>query len=163
METRPKLEIALSQSDKMIEVLAFAILALAWLLLVWQYKKLPDRIPMHFNIKGAVDGFGDKAMIWLLPGVTTALYLLLTFINRFPEQFNYLVRITESNAAKQYTLATKLMRTLKLSLVLVFFLLEYLTIQAAWQQGQGLSVWFLPITLGLVLLPLLYYFLSQRN
>jgi uncharacterized membrane protein len=43
-----------------------AIIAL-WLLAIYGYTVLPDRVPTHFGIKGEPDSYGSKAIILLLP------------------------------------------------------------------------------------------------
>lgn len=43
------------------------------------YGQLPDRIPTHFNGSGVVDGYGSKLMIWLLPIIALASYVVIRF------------------------------------------------------------------------------------
>ncbi|MDF2381195.1 SdpI family protein [Nostoc ellipsosporum NOK] len=55
------------------EVWLWLIMAvpIAYLLMIW--KQLPDTVPIHWNYSGEADGWGPKAMLWLL------LFLLLGF------------------------------------------------------------------------------------
>ena len=56
-------------------LLGTAFLAwIAWLIGI--YPELPERIPIHFNAAGEVDGWGKKGMIWTLPliGLFTAAF-----------------------------------------------------------------------------------------
>jgi hypothetical protein len=78
-------------------------------------------------------------------------------LNRFPHLFNYLQPITQENALRQYTIATRMIRVLKLVLAGVFFALLHRTVQTAQGEAQGLGTWFLPLVLALVYLPLGYY------
>lgn len=50
-----------------------------------------DRIPIHWNASGDVDGYGGKAEgLLLVPGIAAAIWLLLAFIPRFdPGRRNY--------------------------------------------------------------------------
>jgi uncharacterized membrane protein len=42
------------------------------------YPKLPDRVPIHWNFRGQIDGYGSKWMtLVLLPGVLIGLWALL--------------------------------------------------------------------------------------
>jgi hypothetical protein len=43
----------------------------------------------------------------------------MTVLNRFPHIFNYTTTITEENALREYTRATRLVRYLKLTMVLI--------------------------------------------
>jgi uncharacterized membrane protein len=54
--------------------MAFTALLYAWIL----YPALPDRIPVHWNIHGQVDGWADKRVaIYLMPGVMALLVGML--------------------------------------------------------------------------------------
>ncbi len=57
--------------------------------LVWP--TAPDRLPIHWNAQGQVDGYGGKFEgLLLLPLITFGLYFLLAFLPRFdPRYANY--------------------------------------------------------------------------
>jgi uncharacterized membrane protein len=63
----------------------------AYLALLWE--KLPEKVPMHYNIKGEVDRLGDKSELLLLIGVLSVvnigLYFLLVNINRIDPKKKY--------------------------------------------------------------------------
>ncbi len=157
MEIRPKLKLQLTPIDKGIEILGFLILILHWIWVVVTFTKLPDIIPTHFNARGEVDGFGSKVSILTLPVIATIIYIVLTIINKYPHNFNYLVKITEYNALRQYTNVTKMVRVLKVVVVAVFFLITFETTQVSAEKTNELSVWFLPLILGMTFLPLIYF------
>jgi hypothetical protein len=50
-----------------------------------------------------------------------------------------------------------MIRYLKLIIVVIFGLIEFKTIQNANGQADGLGIWFLPMTLGLIFIPLIYF------
>lgn len=60
------------------------IAPLLYLAAIW--KKLPATIPMHYNIKGEVDRYGNKSELFLVTGiflgVSIAMYLIMTNIHR---------------------------------------------------------------------------------
>jgi uncharacterized membrane protein len=68
-------------------VLVVGMLAAA--LVVWP--SAPDRIPIHWNLEGEVDGYGGKFMgLLFLPLLAAGLYLLLRFIPHIdPGRANY--------------------------------------------------------------------------
>ncbi len=48
---------------------------------VWLYPSLPDRIPTHWNIKGQVDGYGNKQWAaFLMPVFMVAMLVLFFFL-----------------------------------------------------------------------------------
>jgi uncharacterized membrane protein len=156
-EERPKLKIQLTPTDQVLELLGWGVLLALWVWIGTNFSSLPDSIPTHFNAAGEADGFGTKASIIGLPLIATLLYIGLTLLNRFPHIFNFPTPITPNNALSQYTNATRMIRYLKLILVFVFAGISYQTIQQANGTGEGLGLWFLPLTLVLIFVPLIYF------
>lgn len=124
------------------------------------YSELPDIIPIHFNGAGLADRFGEKGNILILPLIATAIFTILTILNRFPNLFNYPITITKDNAFRQYLNATRMIRYLKLMIVAVFGFITIQTIRSAKGETEGLGIWFLPVMLTLFFIPLAY-FISQ--
>jgi hypothetical protein len=72
------------------------------------------------------------------------------------------VSINPSNAKKQYNLATRLLRTLSLSLIVVFIILEINTVTIALNPtNEQKSAWLLPVILLLVLSPMGFYIVKM--
>ncbi|MFN7120368.1 MAG: DUF1648 domain-containing protein, partial [Saprospiraceae bacterium] len=140
-----------------LESIALAGIIALWLLTIFTYANLPERIPTHFNFRGEVDNYGSRDMIWFAPIISLILFILLTFLNRNPHQFNYTVKITPANALRQYTIATRMIRSLKLSLVIIFIVLQWLVIQAAVNNTVSLNKFLLPAVILLVLVPIGYF------
>ncbi len=162
METeRPKITLIPSTADKLVELLGWLILLTLWGWTFTHYSALPDTIPTHFNAAGEADGFGSKASLIALPIIATLLFIGLTVLNRYPHIFNYPAAITQDNALRLYTLATRMLRYLKLVLVLVFGGIEFMTIQNATGKAAGLGAWFLPLTLVLIFIPLIYFVIKS--
>jgi len=160
-EERPKNKVQLTNTDKLVEILGWLLIGAIWVLTITHYSNLPDTIPTHFNGAGEADGFGRKASIIGLPVIATLLFIGLTLLNRFPHVFNYPTVITQDNALRQYTLATRMLRYLKLVLILVFGGIEFMTIQNATGKAAGLGAWFLPLTLVLIFIPLIYFLINS--
>ncbi|MFM2230073.1 MAG: hypothetical protein RL607_1331 [Bacteroidota bacterium] len=157
---RPQLTIPLTRYDFGIEFVALAGLVASWIYVAWQYPHLPEVIPTHFNGQGQVDGYGDKWTIFMGIGFATAAYVVLTYIGRHPHWFNYPVAVTEANAPRLYQLSTRMLRTLKLVLVGVFFAIEWQTVQVAQHAAFDGGRWILLGVMGAVFVPL-FYFLIQ--
>lgn len=161
MTTRPRRKIKLTAMDKTLELLGWAGVVGIWLLAATYYSKLPEIIPIHFNGVGIPDRFGSKDDIFTLPTVTTIIFVGMTVLNRFPHIFNYPSDITEENALREYTMATRLIRYLKLIIVCIFLLISFRTIQIAHGNAETLGGWFLPLILGLIFIPLIYYIIKS--
>jgi uncharacterized membrane protein len=159
--TRPKIRIELTTTDKAVEILGWFALLTIWVLTITSYSNLPDTMQIHYNGAGKADGFGSKINILMLPFIATILFVGMTIANKFPHVFNYPVKITEENAFRQYTNATRMMRFLKLILVVLFGLIAFKTIQSASGNSPGHGVWFLPLTMGLIFIPLTYFIIKS--
>jgi len=155
MEERPKIKLELTTADKTFEIIGWLLVISVWGLTITNYANLPETIPTHYNAAGQADRFGGKATILTLPLIATVLFVGLTILNKFPHIFNYPTNITQDNALRQY--ATRMIRYLKLIIVVIFGLIEFKTIQNANGQADGLGIWFLPMTLGLIFIPLIYF------
>jgi uncharacterized membrane protein len=157
MENRPTLKIALTSADKLMETLGWVAVLAIWILTITNYSNLPDTIPTHFNASGEPDGFGGKATILTLPIVSSVLFIGMTILNKYPHLFNYPIKMTADQALKQYTNATRLVSYLKLSIVVIFGLIVLQTIRKVNSEADGLGEWFLPLTLGLIFIPMGYF------
>ena len=167
MTDRPKIKLELTTIDKTLEILGWISILAIWILTITNYTNLPDIIPIHYNGAGQADGFGGKGNIVTLPLISTVLYIGMTILNKFPHIFNYPTDITQDNALRQYTNATRMIRYLKLIIVVIFGVIVLQTIRNVNGQTNELGVWFLPLILGLIFIPLIYFlkisFRKQNN
>jgi hypothetical protein len=160
MEVRPKIKLNLSKADNAIELVSKIMLLFMWGLTMYAFLKLPAIIPIHFSGEGKVDNFGSKNFLFILPVLATVIYFGLSQLNKFPHIFNYLIIITEENAERQYTIATRMLRYLKLAILVIFSIVILFSYQTSIGAKDGLGVWFLPLVFILILLPTII-FLSQ--
>lgn len=150
MRHRPKINIELDPIDKAMEMIGIIGLLILIVLPIYFFDKLPDTIPIHYGAKGKPDGYGGKAMIWTLPLIGIVMYFGMRWLNKFPHTFNYPQKITEDNAIRLYTFATKMMRTLNVIITCVFALITYSTVQTALGNQFGLGTLFTPIFMLLI-------------
>lgn len=164
IEKRPNIRVQLTATDKAIEMLGWLLVGTIWLLTLLSYDKLPNTIPIHFDSLGNVDGFGEKATILTLPRVATAIFIGMTILNQFPQVFNYTTNITNENALRQYTNATRMIRYLKLIVVIIFGILVVFTVKSAHGNTADLGKWFLPLLLVPIFVLITYFtILSSKS
>lgn len=61
------------------EIPLLIIVILPFLYLGYLYADLPNTVPTHWNIKGQIDDWGSKTMLWIIPFVTGFLgYVLMS-------------------------------------------------------------------------------------
>ena len=163
MEQRPKLKPELTSADILLEIAGWLALAALWIIVLFYFKELPDNIPTHFNAAGKADDTGSKGTFFILPSLTTFTFLLMTVLNRFPHVFNYPVSITAATAMRQYTLATRLIRVMKLSINIIFLLVSISIVNSALNDEAGTGIWFLPLILAFTIIPLIFYIIKSRK
>ena len=155
---RPVLRPELEPVDWLIESVALVGVMILAGYVIYHFPKLPGTIPTHFNGAGLADEFGDKKDFLVLPGIALFIYVFLTIINRVPHLFHYPGKITPLNAMRQYTLATRMIRILKSTLIWMFFYVSYATIRITKNPASGLGVWFIPVFIALLFIPISIYF-----
>ena len=115
------------------------------------YPSLPNTIPSHFTISGQVDAYGPKMVLWIFPAVGLFITVLFQFLCHFPWAFNFPVRITAENAARQYVRGRLLLRWVNAT-VWLFAIIQWQALQAARGASQGLGPSFSVIILAAALL-----------
>ena len=142
MTKRPIIEVPLSRVDIVLELVAAAAVAFMVLALARYYAVIPERIATHFGFSGKPDGWGPKSTVLVMLAVAGLGYLLLTIVARFPQTFNYPVRITEENALRQYAIALSTMRWLKAEVTVMCAYIEWQMIRIALGRAEGLGLAF---------------------
>lgn len=60
-------------------ILIIALVPVAYLYSLWH--ELPEEVPIHWNIKGEVDGYGSKYTLWwVILSMNVPIYLLMLFL-----------------------------------------------------------------------------------
>ncbi len=159
--TRPKIKLPITSVDRGVEIVGVLLIIAVWFYTASCYRQLPETVPIHFNGAGEADRFGNKKHLFELPLIATIIYAALSVLNKYPHLFNYPTRITQENAKRQYQLATRLLRYLKLLIVLIFGGIVWLVFQSTGNNNHTMHTWFLPIVIALIALPLLAYMIAS--
>jgi len=145
---RPKRQIELESIDRVIQAIGLIALVVLIGLPLYYFQQLPDIIPSHYGnygSNGEPDGFSGKRIIWTLPIIGIILNVGLHCLNKYPHTFNYPQKVTEENAKRLYTTATKVIRFLNAQIAIVFAYITYSTIHTALGTKSGLGKSFLLI------------------
>ncbi len=63
------------------------LLPIAYIVYIWP--QLPAQVPIHYDLHGEVNGWGDKSTIFLLPGIMVVSYFLMAFLPQIdPKKMN---------------------------------------------------------------------------
>jgi uncharacterized membrane protein len=125
-----------------LRLLALGLLIALWILPLYFYHRLPDQVPVHFNLGGDADRWGNRTMLWLLPILGTLIYGVLGWLSTRPEQLNYLQKITPENAARQYAQGIWVLQMVRFLALTVFVFVMVNTLRIAlghppFLQGNG--------------------------
>lgn len=104
-----------SKTHKELPLILSVLVPFVYLATVWN--KLPEKVPMHWNIEGEIDRYGEKYEILLIPILLPlATYLLLTVIPKIDPKGKI-----KSMGSKYHTLKTWItVLTSALALVLIY-------------------------------------------
>ena len=154
---RPAIRPEMAPVDWLLEAVALSGAMIFLGFTLYQYPRLPEMIPSHFDGAGMPDDYSSKSSILALLGIGMFIYILMSLIALVPHQFNFTVKITPRNALKQYTLAIRLIRYLKAAIVWLFFYIAYATVRVVAKEETGLGLWFVPITMAGIIAPVIFY------
>ncbi|MBT8314421.1 MAG: DUF1648 domain-containing protein [Maribacter sp.] len=156
--TPPNILITKNWFDKLILILSFIFILSSVLLILINYKQLPDSVPIYFNTpQKDADGFGNKNLLWELPVILGIIILLLNRLSQYPRIFNYPIKVNEENAAFNYKMGSQMLRVLGLGIGFVCFSLTMMSILNAKGNHFGLEKYLNPILIGLLIgIPILY-------
>jgi uncharacterized membrane protein len=150
--------IPLSQMEIFLEISAVMGIIFSLLILYRSWSMVPAIVPTHFGISGVPDAWGGKSSLFLLPAISTLIYLMMTILGRFPRIYNYPVTITETNYVVQYYLARCLLVWIKTEMIWLFGWLNWLTVQTSLGHQSGLGWTALPIILSVTIITMVFYF-----
>lgn len=147
---RPVLNLPASPAETALGLVAAAGVLFAIVTLALHWAALPERVPTRFGPSGTPIAWGPKGSLLPLAALAFVLYTVFTVLARYPHKFNYLVRITEENAPRQYLLTRSVIGWLKVEVVWLIAYIEWKMVQVALGQAQGLGpswVWIWPALL----------------
>ncbi len=133
-----------------IQTATWVFLILYWILILYYFQYLPEQIPTHFNAMGEADAQGSKSNIFLLPAIATMIVLGMGSIKR--------IKVDESAQQEPaYTNAMRMASVLRCTLVFIFAGISYQSIQVAFNKTSSLGVFFLPVSLAIIFIPMGYF------
>ena len=108
-----------------------------YLILAWN--TIPAQVPSHYNAAGEVNHWGSKSELIIFPIISWLIYGMITLVERYPQIWNTVVRITEENRDQVYRLLKSMISLVKM---LVLLVLASLTVLSS--LSLSLPIWYLP-------------------
>lgn len=113
--------------------------------------RLRLRIPTHFDVSGRPNAWGSPEILWLLPGIGTGLYLLMTSLASIRiRSYNLPVRVIEANLPFVHAKTGEMVGWIKLEVLGLFLYIQWCIIQGAKAGEFSLSPAILPVFLSII-------------
>ena len=141
---------------RLTNILSVLGLALTIIVLLVYWRQMPAEIPTHYGISGNPDGWGSKTSVLALPIISLCLFLLLTFLSRFPRFMNVPWKITEQNAQQQYELMVSLLNWVKTIIVWMFGFITWKTCLISLGLSKSLGSAFMAAPALLIVITIFY-------
>ena len=152
--------------ERALEIVTLVLVICSWILPIMYYGELPDEVPMHFNAQGEADSWGPKSTLFILPGITSVLYIILTAISRISPGSSYsstLVPITEENEAIQHRLQSEQVRITKFLTVLLLVHITWGIVRISREGGSHLSNWAVVLYLVAIAATIIIYYRKAKQ
>src|SRR3972149_94800 len=144
-----------------LEVIPLFLVFLGFYLAMSNYGSLPDRIPTHFGIQGAPDGWENKSEIYVSPTIGAFVYVMFGVIMALfaavkdPMKLINLPQkrkaaLTEAQAEELRLFVLRALLVMKLCMMGLTTYLTYNTIQVAMEREPGLGAPFFVFTAGIL-------------
>lgn len=116
------------------------------------------QIPIHYNLSGEADDWGNATVLWITPILAIVLHTILSIAERCYQKFNYPVKITADNAPYLYQAAVRLIRTLKALFAILFTYINNTSLAQAYGHTCTFSQYIIPaFTLSLLIAVSLFF------
>ena len=109
-----------------------ALVIVLWGYTILNFRKLPEIIPIHFDLEGKPDNHGAKYFIFLLPFVGSLIYFFLSY--NIKEINNYPVEITQENKETQFLIGMMAVKSIIAYVLFIFFTFQKRIVEIAVQQ-----------------------------
>ncbi len=127
-----------------------------WVYTIVSFFQLPEVIPIHFDLNGNADGFGNRNMQWFEGGVVTLLFIILQYASKNP----YMKGLNIPNTMRENAPLTFLFcQVLCFLMMLLFTDLTYNTVEVALQRknGTGYSSLYFLVLIFISMIGFIYY------
>ena len=137
------------------------------------YSTLPDKIPFHFNSQGVPDDWANKNLVFLYPGLSAFVYLLMTILNvllaitknpmsliNLPKQWK--ASLDAPQIEKLRVILNRYLFVLKMVIQGLLIYLLYISIQIALDRASSLGVPFFLLILAILTIAILMLWSSYR-
>ena len=142
-----------SVADIIIEILSAIALLLIIVVPIVSYSILSAEIPIHYDIYGEADGYGDKSTIFI---ITTLANIAISVLQRKPQMYNFPVAVKDDNREQLYILGAKMLIRIKL-LIMALFLSANIKSAPISEKANSATTWIFYSIIALIAIISVYY------
>jgi len=137
------------------------------------YSTLPDKIPFHFNSQGVPDDWANKNLVFLYPGLSAFVYILMTILNvllaitknpmsfiNLPKQWK--ASLDASQIEKLRVILNRYLFVMKMVIQGLLIYLLYISMQIALERASNLGVPFFILIMAVLTIAILMLWSSYR-
>ena len=152
---QPKIEVKPTPFESKLILIGWILVGFNFLLAFYASIELSERIPIHFNLSGEPDGFGDKSAVWAAPIIGLLIYWGMNLITSKikPWNFNYPVKVTAENAEILYKMGNRMIAIPNFGMAFLFLLITLHIIVTSKGFEQYTSWLFWPSVIFLTVFP----------
>ena len=132
-------------------MVALAGLVFAAVVVADFYRRLPERIATHFNGAGMANGFGARSTLWVLVGIAFFLYATLLMIDSLSRLVNLKRPLAPEKEKAVWAETSAMVGWLNVEVCWMFAYICLAMVRNGMGLQVGLGMWFLPVTLVVVL------------
>lgn len=142
---------------KILDLISIVIILISVIMTIKYWMNAPDIIPTHYSLLGEANGYGSKNTLFLLLGIEVVIYIGMSILSKYPQIYNYVVVINDSNREKQYNMSTTFVRVMKLELLIIFSYIQLIGVIPKTSGKSMMSPYFLTLELIVVFGSIAFY------
>lgn len=160
---RPKIKLKKTKSEWVWDIIGYTVYLGSLIFLIYNWGRLPEEVPAHYNALGEVDRWGSKMELLILPIIGAVTAVFLQILEKYPEVHYYPERLNENNAKDFYLISRKLLNQIKNICFMIFAFILIESVSIALGMSNGFGVWFLPVVLISTFIPIIIGFIKQSK
>jgi len=128
--------------DRAVEVAGVIALVFLWMMTYYFQQKGLQAVPEQYDFLDQPNEFWASKITYSIPFVVTIVYLIITYTSLKKSEPDDHPYYSPEKAAAFQVLNKRLWRWMKLSIILVFIMIEYFSFHTGSRAGEGISYWY---------------------
>ncbi len=127
---RSVIKISKTKLETILDLLTILSFSVFLIYFFFEWFSLPNRTPVHFNMSGEPDRWGEKWVFWIPIIIGILLWVGFSKLEKHPHTYNY-IYLTEENAERQYKNARISLNIIKAEFTILILFLSWMSLQVS--------------------------------